>query len=96
MNDYVMVTDWEEVNADDFYLSEDWAKNINSETLQQAKELQAIGELYFGYTVSAVNYVIYHQMDAGQIFIDSQGNEIMSCESAIIGNKHQDQFEYSY
>jgi len=96
MSDYVMVTDWEEVDADNFYLSEDWAENVGKETMEQAKELQSKGELYIGYVVQAVDYVIYGQMDSGQIFIDSEGNEIMSCEGAIIGNKHKDQFEYSY
>jgi len=96
MSDYVMVTDWEEVDADDFYLSEDWAENVGEETLTRAKELQANGSLYIGYVVQAVNYIVYKQMDSGQIFIDEDGNEIMSCEGAIIENKHKDQFEYSY
>lgn len=96
-NEYVMVTDWEKVDADDFYLiDENWAKNNNPDGVQQAKELQATGNLYIGYVVAAVNYVVYHQMDAGQIFIDEDGNEIMSCEGEIIGNKHKDQFAYSY
>lgn len=91
-----MVTDWEPVEADDFYLTEDWAENVEPKTLQDAKELQANGQLFVAYTVPAVHYAIFVQMDAGQVFINSDGDEIMSCESAIINNHHQKRFEYGY
>lgn len=95
--EYILVTDWEKVDFDDFYLtSEDWAVNCNPDSLQQAKELQENDNLYIGYVVSAVHYAIYIQMDASQVFIDGDGNEIMSCEGAIIDNRHQSRFEYSY
>ena len=93
--DYVMVTDWEEVEADDFYLTNE-NKDIKPETLKQAKEIQANDNLYIGYIVAAVNYVVYRQMDARQIFIDEDSDEIMSCEYAIINNNHTDRFQYSY
>ncbi len=94
-NEYVMVTDWRKVDADDFYLTdEEWAKD-DPEAVKHAKELQSKGELFYGYIVAAVNYVIYRQMDASQIFIDEDGEKVMSCEGEIIGNKHQEQFEYS-
>jgi hypothetical protein len=95
-NEYVMVTDWEEVEADDFYLSKEWAKNVNPDSLKRAKELQAEGNLFVAYIVPAVHYVIYKQMDAEQVFIDDEGCQIMSCESAVIGNTYETQLEYSY
>jgi len=96
-NELVMVTDWKEVDAEDFYLTnERWAEEVGVDTIQQARELQANGDLFYAYVVPAVHYVIYRQMDASQIFIDENGNEIMFCSSEIIGNKHQDSFEYSY
>lgn len=64
--------------------------------MKQAKAMQADGQLFIGYVVPAVNYVIYKQMDARQIFIDENGDEIMSCESEVIGNNHKEHFEYSY
>ena len=95
-NNIIMVTNWEKVEADDFYLTDEkWAKNVNPEDLQLAKELQADGKLYLAYTVSAVHYAIYKTMDASQIFIDDDGNEILSCESAIIEDKHKHVEEYS-
>ena len=100
MKDYtehVMVTDWDKVDIDDFYLTDDeWAKSVDPETLARAKELQAEGHLYFAYVIPAVHYVIYHTMDSAQIFIDEDGDEIMSCESEIIDNTHKQHFEYSY
>lgn len=95
--DYVMVTDWDKVDADDFYLTDkQWAENLHPDNLRQAKAMQADGKLYIGYVVAAVNYVIYHQMDARQIFINEDGDEIMSCEGEVIGNSHKEHFEYSF
>lgn len=96
-NEYVMVTDWKEVDAEDFYLnSDEWAEEVGADTIQQAKELQGNNQLFYAYVVAAVNYLIYWQMDAQQIFIDEDGDEIMSCGGEVIGNKHEDHFAYSY
>lgn len=95
--DYVMVTDWETVDAEDFYLTDElWTKHIDPERLARAKELQAEGNLYVAYTVPAVCYVIFRQMGASQIFIDADASEIMSCGGAVIGCTHKEHFEYSY
>ncbi len=92
----VMVTDWELVSKDDFYLTnKDWAEKFDPETLQQAKELQAADGLYVAYIVSASNYCVYKQMDASQIFIDGSETEIMFCESEVIGNNHDHVVEYA-
>ncbi len=97
MNDLIMVTDWELVDKDDFYLTdEEWAKNEGEENVKKAKELQANGNLYEGFVVSAMNYAIYRTMDAHQIFIDKDCNEILSCESQIIDSPMNHAEEYNY
>ncbi len=91
--DYVMVTDWEEVDPNDFYLSKEW-----EESKGQRKKLKKMAEehkLFIGYVVSAQNYVIYSQMDAHQIFIDEDGTELLSCESVVIGNDHEHREAYN-
>ena len=96
MEDFVIVTDWEEVESDDFYLTDDkWAEYIDEETVKESKELQEVGNLYIGYIVTAKNYVLYSQMDSEQVFIDREGNVIMHCEGCIIGNSHVDTLDYS-
>ena len=92
--DYVMVTDWEEVDVDDFYLSEEWTSGAGEENMVRAKELQAAGQLYIGYVVLAVHYAIFGQMDSSQIFIDRDGDEIMTCEGAVIDSPKKQAFEY--
>lgn len=92
--DLIVVTDWEAVEKDDFYLSKDWVEN-NPESVKQARKLQKEGKLFVAYIVSAVSYCIYKQMDSNQIFIDEDGNEIMHCETAIIGDEHQDRWAYN-
>lgn len=96
VDDLILVTNWEKVEGDDFYLSDGWAGNVDSETLKLAKELQMGGGLYVGYVISAKSYAIYRQMDAHEIYIDEDGNEIISCESTIIENNFQHVKEYSY
>jgi len=92
MNNLILVTDWEKVEKDDFYLTDDWKKeNDNTE----ARELQKEGKLYVAYIVNAVSYAIYTQMDADQVFIDNDGEVILHCESAVIGNNHEHREEYN-
>ncbi|GAI15739.1 unnamed protein product [marine sediment metagenome] len=95
-NTMIMVTDWEKVDKDDFYLTEEWEENGGKENVENARRLQQEGNLFEAYIVPAVSYAIYQQMDAGHIFIDEDGNEILSCESAIINNSHKHREEYSY
>lgn len=92
----VLVTNWEPVEKDDFYLSKAWGENGGKENVRRARKLQKEGNLFEAYIVPALSYVQYVQMDASQVFIDREGNEILSCESAIIGNKHETKWEYKY
>lgn len=94
--EYIMVTDWEEIDKDDSYLTEEWEENGGKENVENARRLQQEGNLFEAYIVPAVHYAIYRQMDAGHIFIDGDDNEILSCESEVIGNQHKHREEYSY
>jgi len=85
----VIVSDFEKVPEDDFYLiDKNWAKN-NPEEQQQCQKLAKEGNLYYGYEVSAQNYVIYKQMDSMMVLIDNDNNIIMFCESCVISNQHK-------
>ena len=98
MDNYVLVTDWEKVDTDDFYLTEKWRKSVGDtkEKFAELKEMAKNGHLYTGYVVEAKNYCIYAQMDAHKVFIDTDMDKMLSCESAIIGNNHKKRIEYSY
>lgn len=95
MSSLIVVTDFEPVPVDDFYLeSEDWIESNSIDNIEELRELAKNGELFYAYVVDAKNYAIYWQMDAGQIMIDEDNNEVMKCESVVIGDKHGDVWEY--
>lgn len=89
----IIVTDWEEVQKDDFYLSKEWIENGGKDAIKAARKLQRKGNLFIAYEVPVKHYVLYQQMDAYQIFIDREGNRILECESAVIDNKHEQKFD---
>lgn len=96
MEDLIMVTNWRLVDDDDFYLTDEkWAEDEGEEIVENARKLQAEGDLYEGFIVSAKDYAIYKTMDSHQIFIDQDGNEIMSCEGSIIDSPMKHAEEYS-
>jgi len=95
MDKYVLVTDWDVVDADDFYLTDEkWLDKYDVESIEHMKKLQAEGNLYEAFIVSALNYCIYSQMDSTKVFIDRDQTEIMTCEGEVIGDKHEAAFEY--
>ena len=90
----IIVTDYDKVDVDDFYLTdEQWIKDNSIDDIEELRELAKNGELYYGYEVDAENYAIYLQMDSGQVFIDDEDCVRMTCEGAIIGNKHKHTFK---
>ena len=91
--DFIIVTDMEPVEKSNFYLSKEWEKNTDKDTMRKARRLQRQGCLFVAYRVAAVTYAIYSQMDAGQIFIDDNKDEVMQCESEVIGNDFHDAWE---
>src|SRR3990167_9588724 len=97
-NSLILVTDWEKVEADEFYLTNEWLKkqNVSGESSKTLRELQKSGILYIGYIVKALDYCIYSQMDADQVIINSDMDVMLNCESAIIGNDHEKRMEYEY
>lgn len=88
MTNEILVTNWEHVRADEFYLTDEkWALN-DVEGVNKARELQKDGNLYYAYIVDAKNYAIYTQMDAQEVFVNNDLDIITYCESTVIDNKH--------
>lgn len=97
MADMIIVTDWDKVEPDDFYLSNDWLDEIGSKSRQrELKKMAKDGELFEAFEVPAVSYALYSQMDAHQVYINHDGDVLLSCESEVIGNNHQRRWEASY
>ena len=92
-NNLILVTDWEKVETDDFYLTDEWMKE-DIDNIKQARQLQEEGKLYEGYIVDAKNYAIYWQMDADKVFINEDMDVVLHCESTVIGNDHKKRIEY--
>ena len=84
LTDYIIVTNWDKVDKHDFYLSKEWEPNCGKDTMRKARQLQREGKLCVAYRVAAVIFAIYSQMDADKIFINDEGEEIMSCETEVI------------
>ena len=94
MDDLIVVTNWEEVDKDDFYLSKDWEKEVGKDNIKIAKNYQKAGGLYIAYIVNAKDYCIYGQMDSDQIFIDEDQNVVLRCETQVIHTDFEDKFGY--
>lgn len=97
-NNYILVSNWDEVEKDNFYLSNKWGKDSYGrlDEVKQGRKLQKEGELYYGYIVDAKNYAIYYQLDANEVLINGDGEVIIQGESQVIDNDHKHQEEYNY
>ena len=95
MEELILVSNWEEVDKDDFYLSKDWEKQ-EPEQIIIARELQKENNLFVAYIVKATNYAIYKQMDASQVFINEDSDVILNCENEIINSDYEHRIEYKY
>jgi hypothetical protein len=98
MDDLIVVTNHEPVDKEEFYLSNEWGKNAYGrlDEVKQARKLQKEGKLYHAYVVRAKDYALYWQMDADEIFIDDNDDEVLRAESSVIGNEHSHKWEYEY
>jgi hypothetical protein len=96
-NNLILVTDWDKVESDNFYLTDDWSdKTGDYDNIQTARGLLNEGKLYVGYIVDAKNYAIYYQLDANEVLIDQDANVIVHCESSVISNDHKHREEFNY
>jgi hypothetical protein len=93
-NNLIIVTDWEKVKKDDWYLSKEWEET--GEDCKRARELQKEGRLFIGYMVDAKNYAIYGEMDSQEVFIDDDGYIVIYCESVVINNRHKMVFDCEF
>jgi len=96
MNDLIMATNWDLVEEDNFYLTKDWEENGGKENVEEARKLQKERNLFYGYIVEAKNYAIYNQMDSTEIFINEDGERILTGESQVIDSdyKHREEFNW--
>lgn len=94
MDNLILITNWECVEKDDFYLTDDWDeyKELSKEDKKQLKNRK----LYYGYIADATNYAIYYQLDAQQVIIDEDADIIIYCEGVVISNdhKHREKLDY--
>jgi len=89
MADYVIVSDYEKVSPDSFYLTDEWLKTeCPCLTAQQIRAMAENGELFEAFIVGASTYCTYQRMDAHKVYIDRDGDVVLHCESAIIENDH--------
>lgn len=96
-SEFICVTDWEKVESGDFYLTDGWADIIGSDKdkFDKLRQQSKDGELYFAYIVRATDFCIYYQMDADQIIVDCDQNELVQCETAVIDTEKQEVWEYT-
>ncbi len=94
----ILVSNWEQVEKDDFYLSDEWGKDEYGrlDNTREARDLQRENDLFFGYIVKAIDYAIYAQMDSSEVLINSSGEVIVNCETQVIDNDHEYKVEYNY
>ncbi len=97
--DYVLVTNHDKVDVEDFYLvDEAWLKDncAGDATAESLRQAAKDGELFEAYIVSALRYCIYRQLDAHQVFINIDDEVVMHCKGAIIDSDKKDCWEYKY
>jgi hypothetical protein len=97
---FIVVTNWEKVDSDEFYITDKkWLKKELDKTNKEIKELQEMakeGRLYRAYIVKAIDFALYWQMDASEVFIDSEWNEIARGETSVIDTNFNYKQEYFF
>jgi len=96
MSNNVIVTDWEAVDEDDFYLQDDWGvkhHGMSKKTMAGLRRQAKNGKLFKAYRVAAVTYCVYREMDAQSLIINEDREELIEGEGAVIGNEHKDVWE---
>jgi len=89
----IIVTDWEKVDVDDFYLSDEWISEIgNKKRQKELKEMAKNDNLFEAFLVDGSNYAIFKQMDSQKVFINSDKETMLHCESAVIDNSHEEKW----
>lgn len=84
MEDLIIVSNWDEVDANDFYLSKEWEKTEGKESVKKARELQKESNLFEAFILPAKAYALYKLSDADKVLINRDGDTILHCEGAVI------------
>ena len=79
MTDKVIITNWEEVVINDFYLSNQW--NCDPQLRKKLMKMANDNELYVAYIAFAVHYCIFQAADCLEVFIDDNWNVLLECET---------------
>ena len=92
MTDKIIITDWDCVDKEDFYLSEKWISKQRHR--KRLRRMAKNGRLYHAYLVYAVHYCIYHASDCLQVFIDDDWNVLLECEVVPVHFPYDNVREY--
>lgn len=91
--DNVIVSDLDQVEQDNFYLTDsDWETEF-SEEVAECRKMAEAKNLYYGYLVEAKTYLLFGTMDSQEVFIDFDGKVIMYCGGEVINSGHEKVFE---
>lgn len=99
MEKYIIVTNWEKVSPEDFYLQDEWLAREQDKTQEESQKIRQDakdGKIYQAYIVPALSYALYWQMDATSVYINSEWDEVVNAESAVIGTDFNYKQEYEY
>lgn len=90
----IVVTDWEEIEVDDFYLSDEWISEIGSkENQKELKEMAENNKLFEAFLVDGSDFAVFIQMDAHKVFINEDKEIMLHCESAVIDNDFEEKWK---
>lgn len=97
---YIIVSNYEKADVDDFYLSDEWLgkeQDLTQEEAQKIRNEAKEGRLYEAYIVKALDFAIYWQMDAQKVIIGSDLDDVrVWCESSVIGTDFTYKQEYTF
>jgi len=98
MKKYILVSNFDKVEKENFYLTNEWGKKIYGrlDEIKEARKLQEKGNLYYAYIVPALSFAIYWQMDAQEVFINSEMEVVLEGESSVIDTNFNNKIEYQY
>jgi hypothetical protein len=97
MGDCICLTDWAEVEKDEYYLSDDWlVDKMGSYSKKEARELRKKaqeGELFTAYVAPAKSVALYSQFDSEFVIIDKEGDIVVRGEGTVTNSDAVEKWE---
>lgn len=92
----ILVTNFEKADYSHPLLADDWLKEQGKteEECIDIAQWSTHGILYEAYIVPAMNYCIYHELDAQEVIIDRKRNIISEGGTQIITNNYTHKYRY--